>query len=149
MQEFFESAFSAAAFLFGPLLQIATAFIAGGVVATLMSEGLQRRRDRKIGRMNRVENLVRVYQRYRRLLRQASEKRSDQELDFLHADFCAEIKILKFERRFIPEGERLYKLAQQMANIHRGQSRPGDEGSKLNQTSKDFDAILTEILKKV
>jgi len=128
--------------------QIVIAFIGGGYVASWMSERWQRKRDANTLLRANTAKLVRIYQRYTRLLRQDPVKRSEQELDFLHADFLAEIKIMQFESQFKGSADKMRVLAQRLANVRNGQSAAGTEKSKLNQVGRDFDILLKEILAK-
>lgn len=130
-------------------LQLVLAFLAGGYITSWMTERWQRRRDTRAGRLQRLEQLVRVYQRYTRLLRQLPSKRREGDLDFLHADYLAEIRILEFDRQFKAEAEELRKLAQRMANVRSGQSAEGQEKSDLNKVSRDFSLLLDKLADKI
>lgn len=129
--------------------QLLIAFLAGGYLTTALSERWQRRRDTKSLLLSNTAQLVRVYQRYTRLMRQKEDQRSVQELDFLHADFLAEIKILQFDQRFNKEAEELRVITQKLANIRAGQSPEGTEKSKLNNIGQDFTMLLEKILAKI
>ena len=128
--------------------QLLVAFIGGGYVTTWMNEHWQKKRDAKALVRANTANIVHGYQRYTRLLRQEPDKRSTQELDFLHADFLAEIRILQFDARFKNEAEQMRILAQKMVNIRQGQSPPNTEKKKLNEIGRDFDIVLRNILAK-
>ena len=112
--------------------QLLLAFIAGGYITSLMNERWQRRREYNALMQQRMADLVRAYQRYVRLLRQQSDKRSEADLDFAHSAFMSEIRIMGFDRRFVDENQKLRQLAQRMANIRAGQVPDGQLKPKLN-----------------
>jgi len=130
-------------------VQMLVAFVSGGYITAWLGERWQRRRETRAVIHSNTAQLIRVYQRYTRLLRQDANKRSDQELDFLHADFLAEIKILKIDNRFKTEAEEMRVLAQRMANVRQGQSPQGTEKQKLNAVGRDFQLLLDRVLDKI
>ncbi|WP_321449299.1 hypothetical protein [uncultured Cohaesibacter sp.] len=129
-------------------IQLLAAVIAGGYLSLFLNEAFQRRRELKSNRRQRLEQIVQTFYRYGRLLRQKPELVSDADLDFLHADFCAQIKLLSYDVRFEEEAEALRILSQQMANIRNGQSRVGEEKKDMNAASRDFNNVLEQMLKK-
>lgn len=132
------------------LLQVApivVSFLGGGLITAWWAERSNRRRETRQFVFARLEELLRSYQRYVRMLRSPNIDNKAIELDSFHADFLASARLLSVFDNLSETNEPLKSIARNLANLRNHEFTKEERDERLKEVSAAFERVTKQVIK--